>query len=185
MTCIIGLIEKGNVYIGADSASISNLVIRATNVPKVFRRGPFIIGYTTSFRMGQLLEHWLEVPKQTTESKSDQEYMVKEFAESIRTLFKDKGFAETNSGAESGGTFLVGYGGHLFTIYADFQVNEICDKFDAVGCGGPFALGAMAALKTLEPVERIEKSLEIAAHFSAGVCGPFRIISTEGESHED
>jgi ATP-dependent protease HslVU (ClpYQ) peptidase subunit len=173
MTCIIGLADKGNVYIGADSASVNvdALVSRPTNIPKVFKRGPFLIGYTTSFRMGQILEHWLEVPVQTTANKNDQEYMVKEFAESVRSLFKMKGFS-TN---DKGGTFLVGYSGKLYSIYSDYQINEKADQFDAVGCGDEFALGAMAALKNLKPTQRIKKSLEVAAYFSAGVMPPFRV----------
>jgi ATP-dependent protease HslVU (ClpYQ) peptidase subunit len=174
MTCIIGLVEDGQVYIGADSASVdtANLICRATKINKVFKRGPFIIGYTTSFRMGQILENWLEVPKQAS-GQSNYTYMVKEFVEAVRSTFKDKGFG---SGADhSGGKFLVGYNGGLYFISNDFQVNPAMDNFVAVGCGNQFALGAMAALADLEPRERIRKALKIAAHFSAGVCPPFRI----------
>ena len=49
MTCIVGLISEDRVYVGADSASVDagGLITRPTTVPKVFKRGPFIIGYTT------------------------------------------------------------------------------------------------------------------------------------------
>jgi ATP-dependent protease HslVU (ClpYQ) peptidase subunit len=178
MTCVVGLISEDRVYIGADSASVdvSDLVTRPTNVPKVFKRGKFLIGYTTSFRMGQLLEHWLDVPSRPDGQKG-QVYMVKEFVERVRELFKDKGFATVKNSNEKGGTFLVGYNGCLYTIHGDFQVAELSDGFDAVGCGSEFALGAMAALTDLKPAQRIKKSLEIAAYFSAGVCPPFRIKS--------
>jgi ATP-dependent protease HslVU (ClpYQ) peptidase subunit len=178
MTCIIGLVGKDRVYVGADSASVNTtaLVIRATKVPKVFKRGPFLIGYTSSFRMGQLLEHWLEVPAQTIK-QSGQEYMVKEFVESVRKLFKEKGFGEVDSNVESGGSFIVGYNGCVYAIQDDFQVSEFSDGFDSVGCGSRFALGAMSALGDLEPMRRIKKSLAIAAKFSAGVCPPFRVQS--------
>ncbi len=176
MTCIIGLTEGETVYVGADSASVDsgNLITRPTKVRKVFKRGPFLIGYTTSFRMGQLLEHWLEVPEQDSH-QSSQAYMVKEFAESIRTLFKEKGFAKIQNNTERGGSFLVGYKGSLYTINSDFQVAEMADGFDSVGCGSKFALGAMSALSGLRASQRIKKSLEIAAYFSAGVCPPFYI----------
>ena len=61
MTCIIGLAENDRVYIGADSASAEGWTVRATGLSKVFRAGEFVIGYTDSFRMGQILEYHLEV----------------------------------------------------------------------------------------------------------------------------
>lgn len=178
MTCIIGLAEGDRVYVGADSASVStkDLITRPTNVPKVFRRGSFLIGYTTSFRMGQLLEHWLEVPAKPDGQKL-QEYMVVEFAERVRELFKEKGFSSVDKNREFGGSFIVGYKGRLFTIHGDFQIAEMSDSFDAVGCGRQFALGAMAALSDLPPARRIKKALEIVAYFSAGVCPPFLVKS--------
>lgn len=180
MTCIVGLVHEDHTYIGADSASVNpdSLIIRQTNVPKVFKRGPFIIGYTTSFRMGQLLQHWLEVPEQGA-GQSNQEYMVKEFAEAVRELFKEKGFAEIENSQESGGTFLIGYKDHLYTMHGDFQIAELSEKMDSVGCGSSFALGAMKAMEWIHgPQERIIKALEISAYYSAGVCGPFSVLST-------
>jgi len=176
MTCIVGLVSDGHVYMGADSASVSlnQLTCRPTRIRKLFRRGPFLIGYTTSFRMGQLLEHWLEVPEQSS-SQSDQEYMVKEFVEAARELLKKKGFSTVDSNVESGGTFLVGYHGCLYTMHEDFQIGAMADDFDSVGCGYQFALGALAASPHLKPQNRIRKALEVAAHFSAGVTGPFHV----------
>lgn len=186
MTCIVGMVYNGYTYVGADSSSVNSgeLVVRETKVPKVFRRGPFVIGYTTSFRMGQLLEHWLDIPDRS-EDQSSQEYMVVKFVEEVRQLFKSKGFSEVKNNNESGGSFLVGYGDHLYAIHSDFQVSEMAEGFDSVGCGKRFALGAMKALSTCsDPVERITKSLEIASHFSAGVCPPFHILSTKRENNE-
>ena len=42
MTCIVGLVEKGNVYIGGDSAGVGgySLTVRADR--KVFRNGDFV-----------------------------------------------------------------------------------------------------------------------------------------------
>jgi ATP-dependent protease HslVU (ClpYQ) peptidase subunit len=75
--------------------------------------------------------------------------------------------------AEAGGTFLVGYAGRLFCVQGDFQVAERTDGFDACGCGESYALGAMACLPEMEPRARLTRALEMAAHFSAGVRGPF------------
>ncbi|MBW2526292.1 MAG: hypothetical protein JRI23_19075 [Deltaproteobacteria bacterium] len=174
MTCVVGLVQEGRVYIGVDSASVQGWVRRTTNLRKVFRRGPFLIGYTTSFRMGQLLEHHLEVPKQE-DDESDMAHMVTKFVESARLLLKDKGFAKIESNAETGGQFLVGFRGRLYSVQNDFQVGEMTEGLDSIGSGSDFALGAMKALEDLPPKRRIKKALEIAAHFNMGVCAPFHV----------
>jgi ATP-dependent protease HslVU (ClpYQ) peptidase subunit len=176
MTCVVGLIAEGRVYIGADSAAVAGWTRRKTLLKKVFRRGPFLIGYTTSFRMGQLLEHQLEVPRQA-DRESDMSFMVNQFIESTRTLLKSRGFSKVESNNEKGGQFLVGYRGRLYSVESDFQVGEMSEGFDAVGSGSDYALGAMAALPKLPPKRRILRSLEIAAEFSMGVSAPFVVRS--------
>jgi len=176
MTCVVGLVHNKKVYIGVDSAAVQGWTRRQTSLCKAFRRGPFLIGYTTSFRMGQLLEHHLDVPKQQPK-QTDMHYLVTQLIEQARTLLKEKGFAKIEANNESGGQFLLGYRGRLYSVDSDFQVGEMTEGFDAIGSGGEFALGAMKALEKLPPTRRIRRALEVAAHFNMGVCAPFTIKS--------
>lgn len=173
MTCIIGLEENGKAYIGADSAAAMGWEVRQSLTEKVFRRGPFVIAFTTSFRMGQILRHLVALP----ESEAyDEAYMVMEFTEAVRAKFKEMGFARIESGKEEGGVFIVGVRGRVYEIASDFQVQRFADGLCADGCGREYALGAMAALRSLPPVERITRALEIAEYFSGGVCGAFTVL---------
>lgn len=174
MTCVVGLVQRGKVYMGVDSAAVQGWTRRASKVSKVFRRGPFLIGYTTSFRMGQLLEHHLVVKPQA-EGQSDMSFMVTQFIEAVRVLLKEKGFTKVEANTEKGGQFLVGYKQQLYSVDSDFQVGHQAEFFDAVGSGAEFALGAMKALERVSPQRRIRRALEIAAHFNMGVCAPFTI----------
>ena len=183
MTCVIGLSTKDRVYIGVDSAAVAGWICRATNVRKLFRRGPFLMGYTTSFRMGQLLEHQLKVPVQKS-GQSDMEFMVTRFVENVRTMLKDKGFSKVESNKQSGGQFLVAYKGQLYCIHKDFQVGQMSEGLECVGSGADFALGAMKALDQLPPVPRIKRALAIAAHFNMGVCPPFYVRSMKKPGSE-
>jgi ATP-dependent protease HslVU (ClpYQ) peptidase subunit len=176
MTCVVGLVENQRVYIGVDSSSVQGWTRRVSALNKVFRSGPFLISYTTSFRMGQLLEHHLKVPKQA-EDEPDMSYMVTKFVEAARKLMKDKGYSKVESNAETGGQFLVGYRGHLYSIQNDFQVGEMVEGLDAIGTGSDYALGAMKALEELPPTRRIKKALQITSYFNMGVCSPFYVRS--------
>lgn len=171
MTCIVGLVDNGVVYIGGDSAGVSGLSISVRTDEKIFTNGPFIMGFTTSFRMGQLLRYKLDPPKQTVNC-DDMKYMVTNFIDSVIKCFTDNGYGSKNNG----GIFLVGYNSKLYTIDTDFQVGIPTLPYDAVGCGADLALGAMHATKDKKPKERIKAALQAAAAHNAGVIAPFIIV---------
>lgn len=183
MTCIVGLAEQGRVLIGGDSAGANSswaLTIRADQ--KVFRNGPFLMGFTTSFRMGQLLQYKLQVPEQTAD-QTDFAFMVTTFIDAVRTCLKDGGYAKVESNAETGGVFLVGYRGNIYKVDSDFQVSQPVSGYAAVGCGDDIALGSLHATSSLvgyygsaAPLIRVRMALEAAESLSAGVRRPFVIL---------
>lgn len=177
MTCIIGLVEGKDVYMGGDSAGVTvkslSLAVRADE--KVFKKGDFLIGFTSSFRMGQLLRYNLKVPEKPKDMNPF-EFMVTMFVEAVRKCLKAGGYAKKDKEEESGGTFLVGYSGKLFRVDSDYQVGENVLPFDAVGCGEQVANGAMFASSHLPPRKRILQALLSAERFSGGVRRPFHII---------
>lgn len=175
MTCIVGVVHKGAVFIGGDSAGVDghySLSIRADK--KVFRNGDFVMGFTSSFRMGQLLAFSFSPPKPRV-GDDLMAFMVKDFIWAARQCLKDGGYARIENSVERGGTFLAGYGGRLFHISDDFQVGEAVHGFDACGCGSDVAQGVLFATKDRDPNERINLALTAAETFSAGVRGPFFI----------
>lgn len=175
MTCIVGLAESGAVYIGGDSAGVDSryaLGVRADR--KVFRNGDYIMGFTSSFRMGQLLQHSFKPPKRHPDTDI-YAFMVTEFVDGVRQCLKDGGYATKEKEAEQGGSFLVGYQGRLFIVHGDYQVADPADGFGALGCGDLIALGSMHSTRVMEPKFRVLTALEAAERFSAGVRAPFHI----------
>jgi ATP-dependent protease HslVU (ClpYQ) peptidase subunit len=176
VTAIVGLVQDGSVYIGGDSAGVSglNLAVRADT--KVFRKGDYLFGFTTSFRMGQLIRYSLRLPK--PKGQIDK-FMATRFIDALRDCLKTGGWAKKENDREEGGTFLVGVRGQLFAVYDDYQVGSAADGFAAVGCGDQIALGALYATQDsgLKPRKRIRIALQAAERFSAGVRGPFVCMS--------
>lgn len=181
MTCIVGYVEKDKVHIGGDSAGVdSGLRIQIRKDPKVFKQGPFIMGFTSSFRMGQILmSSKFKISKQKKE-QSDYDYMITEFVDAIRECFKKGGYLQKyEEGDEKGGTFLVGYKGTLYYIEDDFQVGISEENYNACGCGEELARGALHVLEDsdLSAIDKIKKSLDAASRFSAGVAPPYNFVS--------
>lgn len=179
MTCIVGYIDKetDTVYIAGDSAGVAGLDVTLRKDPKVFETGPFIMGFTTSFRMGQLLMSSKFNPQRQVWGQSDYDYMITTFIDEVRAVFKEGGY-------EHGGSFLVGYRGQLYSIDSDFQVGEGYRNYDAVGCGEYYAKGAIEMVlqcsdepKTEEEIENfLESVLSVVVEHNAGVRPPFSIV---------
>jgi ATP-dependent protease HslVU (ClpYQ) peptidase subunit len=179
MTAIVGLAQAGSVYIGGDSAGVSGLSLAVRADTKVFRKGRYLFGFTTSFRMGQLIRYSLALPK----PKGDLDnFMSTKFIDAVRDCLKAGGWARKENDREEGGTFLVGVDGQLFAVYEDYQVGKAADGFAAVGCGDQIALGALYATAgtDIKPGRRIKVALRAAERFSAGVRGPFVCMSING-----
>lgn len=179
MTCIVGIAADGVVVMGGDSAGVDtqSLGLQLRVQPKVFRNGDFLIGYTTSFRMGQLLEHAFTPPVRHV-GQDVFAFMVADFVPAVRRCFEAGGWARAENGVNSGGVFLIGYAGRLFQIESDFQVGEALCGFQACGCGEALALGALHATRDgrLSLTERVARALYAAEAFSAGVREPFTVL---------
>lgn len=174
MTCIVGIETKNSVIIGGDSASSGGYDITSTRLKKVFTRSLFLIGYTGSFRMGQILQYQLYV-KEQTKKQTNLEYLSTTFIDAVRNCLTKGGYKKIENEVEEGGTFLVGYKNKLYLIDSDFQVNSSKDGFWACGCAASYALGNLYSTKELSPKQRIKQALKAATHFSSYVCKPYHI----------
>lgn len=173
MTCIVGIAREGKVYMGGDSIGISEHSKCQRNDPKVFKLGQFLIGFTTSYRMGQLLKYSLRIPQQT-DNQSDFEYMVTTFIPKVRECLETGGFED--DGGIRGGVFLVGYKGKLYKVWSDFQVSEPTTQYGSCGSGEDLALGSLFATRHHWDCHfRILDALKAAETFNVTVGGPFAV----------
>lgn len=179
MTCIVALAHEGKVYMGCDSAGVCGYSLQVRADPKIYRVGEFLFGFTSSFRMGQLLGYKFTPPDHDPRLPVEK-YMVTEFIDKLRECLKAGGFAKKDSEVESAGTFLVAYKQRIFYVGNDYQVGENTDPYNACGCGEDLALGSLFSTQQhaqfeLTPSERVKLALQAAERFSAGVRAPFRI----------
>lgn len=174
MTCIVVLIKNGDVYMGGDSFGGSSNSKNMYTRSKVFLKERFVVGYTSSFRMGQILEFDWEPPKQLNED--DYEYLVTKVVPSIQKIFKDKKYGTEKDGEQEGGAFLIGYNGKCYYVQNDFSVLEPQDGYDSVGSGYKLALGSLASTEDWDdPEQRIRKAIEVAEKYQPTVGGPINI----------
>lgn len=183
MTAIVGIAEKGSVWIGGDNAGFINGTVIQFHNGKVFRSGEFVMGCCGNHRFSNLMRFAFEPPK--IEADLDL-YMVTTFVDALRQVLTKHGYLANNSGRESvssddGDTALIGVRGKLFRLSPNFDVVSPSDGVFAIGYGMAYALGALHATSKLSAKERILLALEAGERYSDGVRGPFHVISTQGE----
>jgi ATP-dependent protease HslVU (ClpYQ) peptidase subunit len=174
VTCIVGIAHQGKVYMGGDSVGSTDWLSMTLAQPKVFRNGDFIIGYTTSLRMGQLLQYKFSPPPMTEDLMN---YMVTDFIDALRACVNTSGFGRIKENQESSGTFLVGYKHRLFRIEDYYSIIET-DEYQACGSGEQLALGSLHTTQREEPFTRIKKALFAAEAHNPNVRGPFHMEMT-------
>lgn len=180
MTCIVGMVRDNSVWIGGDSAGSDDTSICIRRDPKIFKSNGFLIGYSGSFRFGQLVRYKF-IPPDRSDQRDVFEYMVSDFSEAIRILAKDHGVSKVEDNVEeiTNISLLIGYQGRLFTLEEDFQIGEVINEYYAIGGGTDLALGSMYTTKDLKytPKKRLQIALEAAAAFSKSVAPPFIILN--------
>jgi hypothetical protein len=177
VTCIVGVQTPDGVLIGGDSAGLSGWVRTHRADPKVFEHDDgYVIGFTTSYRMGQLIRY-ADLPKPLDREGDDLDrFMATDFVNAVRQALKDGGWAEKDKDREDGGTFLAAVNGLLYKIADDYQVGRSLDGYDAAGSGWELALGALHATAGMKPITRVNRALAAAAHHSGSVHPPFMVV---------
>jgi ATP-dependent protease HslVU (ClpYQ) peptidase subunit len=185
MTCIAGLVDRqGNGYIASDSVGSNGYTKGSYRNKKIFKKDSLLIGYTSSYRMGQLLEYQLQLPKRAMGQSLD-EYMYVDFMNTVRGLFKSSGFLRSDSGKESIGTFMIITEGRIFKVQDDMAILESSNNFDTCGSGEDYARAALHILSTrggMTAKEMLTKAIETAAHYVTTVGGDIQYMELADKS---
>ena len=180
MTCIVAAKGKdGSIVMGSDSAGSDGWALVVLKDQKIYRVGKMLIGFTSSYRMGQLLGHSLSLPEHHTDVPVER-YMATSFVDAVRRCLKEGGFAKTENSVESGGTFLAAYKGRIFQVQDNFAVIENGRPYDSCGSGYMLALGSLYATSGMKDTQqRVDIALKSAEEFCASVRGPMRFERLE------
>jgi len=168
MSTVIGIKKGNNVWIGSDSrGTTDDGYIRPIECIKVFRNGPYLIGFIGTVRGGQILMEQFYDPPES----------IEEFPDDLREYLAEKGCLaiEDDHTQTQLCNFLVGFEGNLYEILSDFHLGRV-DNYTAIGSGSHFAFGSLYTAERRglkDPVKRIQLALETSAHFDVSTAGPF------------
>jgi ATP-dependent protease HslVU (ClpYQ) peptidase subunit len=184
MTCIVACVHKGKVHMAGDRMGSDGFVHNVFNkTKKVFKVEDFIIGYTSSFRMGQILQYSWQPPARLVTDKNDEHYIYKTVVDSIKKCFEANDFGKKDSVEFSGGNFLLGWKGRLFEVQNNLSLLEV-ESYASVGCGCYHALAGMKTMNSFkildkEPEKFLAKAIDIAAECVTGVSKEYDYVVEE------
>lgn len=145
--------------LGADSQSTAGIVTRHTS--KITHvNGQFYIGVAGRARYGDILEY-AEVPHIHKSDLGSADFdakgwLVTQAVPAWISALKSAESTHLDKEDWPDGAALVVLSGRIFEVFPDFTVDEVLE-YGGIGSGSYYAVGAMAAGKS------VEKALEIAA----------------------
>jgi len=180
MTCIVGYVYNGIVYMGSDSQVTENGRIDYIE-QKVFfnvHNNEFLIGFCGDLRYSELLRYYFVPPQNEFDWDIDR-YICTDFCSGMRKCLVDNGYSNPNNKVD-GGCSLIGYKGRLYQISCDHGAFHSSRKYNSIGSGCEFALGAMSILDTLpiSSYEKVSRSLESAIEGNFGCGGNITILQS-------
>lgn len=186
MTCIAAIIDKDGVgHIASDSLGSNGHTQDTYKNQKIFQLGNMLVGYTSSYRMGQLIQYNLSLPSRKVGQSLDQ-YMYTDFIASVRSLLKEHGYLRIDSNEERIGSFLIVADGRIWHMQDDLSLLESEDSFDACGSGHDFAQATMHTLTQhkirMTPSDVLREAIECASKYVSSVGGDVRILTNNSES---
>lgn len=181
MTVVVAITDGERLVFGADSAA-TNLEtgeIYTLANEKIFRIGPWLVGHTASYHLGQVLRFRVAWPTELPAKEKLDEFIAVQVVDAVRIAFEAAGIA-IPSQATAGTTFLVGVMNRIFAISHDLSVAYLYHPFAAIGHGRFVAYGALyTQRRSKAPLElRCRRALEAAAQFDSTVRGPYTFLSS-------
>lgn len=185
MTCIVGVVKGGTVWLGGDSAATNGRLDRTIiKDPKVFVKGEVALGVCGSPKVMDALAHGIVFP--TQQGPDDRAFLVGELVPALRD-----GLVKLDAAGKDGSPFgggsdvvfegevLLAYRGELYKLQSNFQLIRGSEGYSSVGSGAALALGSLAMTKKMgNPRKRVLAALE-AACANAGVAPPFVVVNVK------
>lgn len=182
MTVTLAYRTQDCAYLIGDSCASDSFSHSAVKNHKVFHpvgRRDILFGCAGTFRLPNLLQYVPGIFPPEDELPTDDidlGYLINEFTPVIRAMTDD--FDDDDAWE-----CLIAVGNRIYRMQMDLSILEPADDADAIGCGGPVALGAFKVLNELEPEmsieDRMNHALNVACSTVQGCQGPYLLVKTE------
>ena len=186
MTTLAGYQGNGWSVIGADTRVVDAGTIfeLPKNAGKIFRKNSYVFGVAGDFRVAQLLQHAVELPKPSginTQDAADK-FMTAEVIPMWRAEYQELGYEVDK---DIGSVVLVSVNTFVYAIDESWTWARDKRGIYAGGSGQSYAFGAMSAYEfpknVAEATVRLKAAIKIASQYDNNTSEPSIIISQESK----
>lgn len=175
MTCIVSVVERGRVHMGADSMVTEGDTVIVSRDPKVWQSGPCVVGACGDAAWWELLRDRVQWDRMSR-CESEREFR-RELLDEIRQRAKALGIdlrGEDDDDDSVSGSALVGVGGALYLCDHYLTVTRVAEPFASIGSGSGPALGALFVTQGQPVRKRLTLALTAAERYTTTVRRPWR-----------
>lgn len=179
MTCIVAAIDRGKVYLGADSMVASGDAVIVSRDPKVWHSPPCVVGACGHAVWWELLRdavRWDRLARCETE-RAFRRDLLDEIRAQSQAVGVDLGGDDGDDDDAVSGQALVGVGGALYLVDHYLSVSRIAEPFASIGSGASPALGVLYATRGQPTRKRLTMALTAAERYTTTVRRPWRWAS--------
>jgi ATP-dependent protease HslVU (ClpYQ) peptidase subunit len=176
MTCIVGIVNNGKIWMGSDSCISDSVLSETVPIDKVMIKKNVMIGVAGNFRLFDLIDqHYYGIKKSI---KSN--YIRGDFIENIISILevnKMLGKNENDIMELSENNLLIGFDKKLYYIEKSLAVFNCPSWGYAIGSGSDVAKGSLLSTQDKKPKDRIMSALYASTMVCSDVKEPFKIYT--------
>jgi ATP-dependent protease HslVU (ClpYQ) peptidase subunit len=175
MTCIAVVRDEINnkIYMAGDRGASDDGTILALTAPKVWKLGPYLIGYAGSMD-GERMRY--NFNPYVPDIKDTDKFMQTKFIKQLKQFYTDW-WVET--GKESDFGLIIAVRGEIYEhSSADMSLSKYTVPYLAMGSGAEYAYGYLNATeKTKDARKRAVGAVNSAIKFNPSCMGPVDVVS--------
>jgi len=200
MTTVVAIQGDGFTVLGTDSrissidsdGFVSRMHTVSSNMSKIAQVSGMLIGVAGDVRAINLISYSLAVPPapHSLKGKKLDEYVTNKFIPALRHCFEANGYSpppkeSAEHTAEHGSEILLSVNATVYQIDNDYSWSNDASGLYAIGTGGQYAVGALAALikgkidTHISAKKHCLNSLAIAAKFDPHTGHPYQTYHQE------
>ena len=175
MTCIVALRHEDKVYMAGDRGASDDGVILSLESPKVWKVGPYLIGYAGSMD-GDRIRH--NFRPSAPNIKDTDKFMHTKFIKELREFYNEFWIDTSKDGELS---LIIGIRGEIYEHSSgDMSLSKYSVPYISIGSGSEYAYGVLYATdKQKNARNRVNQAVSAAIKFNPSCMGPVDIISAQ------
>ena len=173
MTCIAVVKHEDKIYMAGDRGASDDGTILSLDAPKVWKIGPYLIGYAGAMDGERIRYNFKPTPPNI---KDTDKFMQTKFVKELREFYNEF-WVDTSKDGDLG--LIIAVRGNIYEhSSADMSLSKYTLPYLAMGSGAEYAYGVLYATdKQKNARNRVMQAVSAAIKFNPSCMGPVDVIS--------